>query len=52
MGAVHKHPGISKMGDNDLRLLPYMGALAPKGYPVRGNNPSKISINGSWAVAK
>jgi len=39
--SVHKQPGISKMGDNELRRLLYMGALAPKGYPVRGNNPLK-----------
>ena len=37
--SVRKHPGISKMGDNELRRLLYMGALAPRGYPVRGANP-------------
>lgn len=50
--SVHKQPGISKMGDNELRRLLYMGALAPKGYPVRGNNPLKRFINASLAVAK
>lgn len=35
--SVHKHPGISKMGDNELRRLLYMGALGG----VRGNNPLK-----------
>jgi len=33
--SVRKHPGISKMGDNELRRLLYMGALGG----VRGNNP-------------
>ena len=33
--SVHKHPGISKMGDSELRRLLYMGALGG----VRGNNP-------------
>ena len=35
--SVHKQPGISKMGDNELRRLLYMGALGG----VRGNNPLK-----------
>lgn len=35
--SVHKHPGISKMGDNELRRLLYMGALGG----VRGKNPLK-----------
>lgn len=35
LGAVRKHPGISKMGDNELRRLLYMGALGG----VRGDNP-------------
>lgn len=35
--SVHKHPGISKMGDSELRRLLYMGALGG----VRGNNPLK-----------
>ena len=35
--SVRKHPGISKMGDNELRRLLYMGALGG----VRGNNPLK-----------
>ena len=33
--SVRKHPGISKMGDNELRRLLYMGALGG----VRGANP-------------
>jgi transposase len=33
--SVRKHPGISKMGDNELRRLLYMGALGG----VRGHNP-------------
>lgn len=33
--SVRKHPGISKMGDNELRRLLYMGALGG----VRGDNP-------------
>ena len=33
--SVRKHPGISKLGDNELRRLLYMGALGG----VRGNNP-------------
>lgn len=36
--SVRKHPGISKMGDSELRRLLYMGALGG----VRGNNPLKI----------
>lgn len=35
--SVRKHAGISKMGDNELRRLLYMGALGG----VRGNNPLK-----------
>jgi transposase len=35
--SVHKHPGISKMGDSELRRLLYMGALGG----VQGNNPLK-----------
>ena len=35
--SVHKHPGISKMGDSELRRLLYMGALGG----VRGHNPLK-----------
>jgi transposase len=35
LGAVRKHPGISKMGDNELLRLLYMGALGG----VRGDNP-------------
>lgn len=35
--SVRKHPGISKMGDGELRRLLYMGALGG----VRGNNPLK-----------
>lgn len=35
--SVRKHPGISKMGDSELRRLLYMGALGG----VRGNNPLK-----------
>lgn len=35
--SVHKHPGISKMGDSEVRRLLYMGALGG----VRGNNPLK-----------
>jgi transposase len=35
--SVRKQPGISKMGDNEIRRLLYMGALAA----VRGNNPLK-----------
>jgi transposase len=35
--SVHKHPGISKMGDAELRRLLYMGALGS----LRGNNPLK-----------
>ncbi|MEZ4860222.1 MAG: transposase [Caldilineaceae bacterium] len=38
LGAVRKHPSISKMGDNELRRLLYMGALGG----VRGNNPLKF----------
>jgi transposase len=38
LGAVRKHPGISKMGDSELRRLLYMGALGG----VRGNNPLKV----------
>ncbi|MEZ4728157.1 MAG: transposase [Caldilineaceae bacterium] len=30
-----KHPGISKMGDSELRRLLYMGALGA----ISGNNP-------------
>lgn len=33
--SVRKHPGISKMGDNELRRLLYMGALGGVG----GDNP-------------
>lgn len=33
--SLRKHPGISKMGDNELRRLLYMGALGG----VRGANP-------------
>lgn len=33
--SVREHPGISKMGDRELRRLLYMGALGG----VRGNNP-------------
>ena len=33
--SVHKHPGISKMGDSELRRLLYMGALGA----ISGNNP-------------
>jgi len=36
-GSVHKHPGISKMGDSELRRLLYMGALGS----LRGDNPLK-----------
>jgi len=35
--SVHKHAGISKMGDSEVRRLLYMGALGG----VRGNNPLK-----------
>lgn len=35
--SVHKHPGISKMGDSELRRLLSMGALGG----VRGQNPLK-----------
>jgi len=35
--SVRKHPGISKMGDSELRRLLYMGALGGVG----GNNPLK-----------
>ena len=35
--SVRKHPGISKMGDSEIRRLLYMGALGG----VRGNNPLK-----------
>lgn len=35
--SVHKHPGISKMGDSELRRLLYMGALGG----VRGANSLK-----------
>ena len=35
--SVRKQAGISKMGDNEIRRLLYMGALAA----VRGNNPLK-----------
>ena len=35
--SVRKHPGISKMGDSEVRRLLYMGALGG----VRGNNPLK-----------
>lgn len=35
--SVRKHPGISKMGDTEIRRLLYMGALAA----VRGKNPLK-----------
>jgi transposase len=35
--SVRKHAGISKMGDNEVRRLLYMGALGG----VRGNNPLK-----------
>jgi len=35
--SVYKHPGISKMGDREIRRLLYMGALGG----VRGNNPLK-----------
>lgn len=35
--SVRKHAGISKMGDNEMRRLLYMGALGG----VRGNNPLK-----------
>lgn len=35
--SVRKHPGISKMGDREIRRLLYMGALGG----VRGNNPLK-----------
>jgi transposase len=34
---VHKHPGISKMGDSEVRRLLYMGALGS----LRGDNPLK-----------
>ncbi|MEZ4737087.1 MAG: IS110 family transposase [Caldilineaceae bacterium] len=33
--SVHKHPGISKMGDSELRRLLYMEALGA----ISGNNP-------------
>lgn len=33
--SVHKHPGISKMGDSELRRLLYMGALGA----ISGDNP-------------
>jgi len=33
--SVNKHPGISKMGDSELRRLLYMGALGA----ISGNNP-------------
>jgi len=35
--SVRKHAGISKMGDNEMRRLLYMGAVGG----VRGNNPLK-----------
>jgi len=35
--SVRRHPGISKMGDGEMRRLLYMGALGG----VRGNNPLK-----------
>lgn len=35
--SVRKHPGISKMGDGEVRRLLYMGALGA----LRGNNPLK-----------
>lgn len=34
-GSVRKQPGISKMGDNEIRRLLYMGALGG----IRGTNP-------------
>lgn len=37
-GSVYKHPGISKMGDSELRRLLYMGALGGK----RGDNPLNL----------
>lgn len=40
--SVHKHPGISKMGDSELRRLLYMGALGG----VRGHNPLKAFYQG------
>ena len=33
--SVNKHPGISKMGDSELRCLRYMGALGA----ISGDNP-------------
>ena len=36
--SVRKQPGISKMGDSELRRLLYMGALAA----IRGNNPLRF----------
>ena len=33
--SVNKHPGISKMGDSELRCLLYMGALGA----ISGDNP-------------
>jgi transposase len=40
--SVRKHPGISKMGDNELRRLLYMGALGG----TSGNNPLKTFYQG------
>lgn len=40
--SVRKHPGISKMGDSELRRLLYMGALGG----VRGQNPLKPFYQG------
>lgn len=39
--SVFKHPGISKMGDPELRRLLYMGALGG----VQGNNPLRVFYN-------
>ncbi|MCB0183809.1 MAG: transposase, partial [Caldilineaceae bacterium] len=36
--SVNKHPGISKMGDSELRRLLYMGALGA----ISGDNPLRI----------
>ncbi len=39
--SVRRHPGISKMGDNEMRRLLYMGALGAGALWARGNNPLK-----------
>ncbi|MEZ4737064.1 MAG: transposase [Caldilineaceae bacterium] len=41
--SVHKHPGISKMGDSELRRLLYMGALGA----ISGNNPLRTFLSSS-----